>query len=80
MTSGEEAATSTEKVQTTGPQDVPSDTVLPTKSQPAGDYVGKSVDPSELLRVNQGNVAAPERNNNNNDNNNNNISDEHCVQ
>ena len=72
MTSGEEAATSTDKVQTTGPQDVPSDAVLPTESQPSGDYVGKSVDPRELLPqdqnsqwaslnpVNQGNVAVPD--------------------
>ncbi len=66
MTTGEETTDEQAKV-----AEVPSEAILPTE-QAASDYVGKSVDPSELLPqdqnsqwatlnpVNQGNVAVPD--------------------
>lgn len=67
MTTGEE----TTDEQAKAAAEVPSEAILPTE-QAASDYVGKSVDPSELLPqdqnsqwatlnpVNQGNVAVPD--------------------
>ena len=68
MTSGEETAGETAETKT--PETA--DAVLPTESKTVGDYVGKSVDPSDLLPqdqnsqwatlnpVSQGNVAVPD--------------------
>lgn len=68
MTTGEETTDAPAKTA----EDVPSEAVLPTEQNVLSDYVGKSVDPSDLLPqdqnsqwatlnpVNQGNVAVPD--------------------